>query len=155
MANTIKVKDIINGAEGSCVAVIDGKQELLAYVKNLEANVEKEKSEIKVLGSTSTKHRAVGWNGTGSMNVYYVTSMFRKMMFEYMKTGKDIYFDIIVENRNINSEMGKQTVVLKNVNIDSLCIAKLDIDSTELDEDIDFTFDDADLLNSFNELVWE
>lgn len=155
MANTINVNDIINGAEGSCYAVIDGQQELLAYVKNIEANVEKEKSEIKVLGSTATKHKAVGWSGSGSMTMYYVSSRFRKMMFEYMKTGKDIYFDIIIENTNANSDMGRQTVVLHQVNIDSICIAKLDIDSTELDEDIDFTFNSAELLNSFDDLVWE
>lgn len=155
MANTIKVQDILNGAEGSCYATIDGEQILLAYVKNIEANVEKEKSEIKVLGSTATKHKAVGWSGSGSMTMYYVTSRFRKMMFEYMKTGKDTYFDIVVENTNPNSDMGKQTIVLHQVNIDSVCIAKLDVDSTELDEDIDFTFNGAEMLNSFAELEWE
>lgn len=153
--NTLKVNDVINGAEGSCYAVIDGKQELLAYVKNIDAKVEKEKSEIKVLGSTATKHKAVGWKGTGSMNMYYVSSLFRKMMFEYMKTGKDVYFDVIIENKNVNSEMGKQVVVLQQVNIDSITIAKLDIDSTELDEDIDFTFNGAELLEGFNNLELE
>ena len=156
MADTLKVNDVVDGAEGSCYAVINGEQVLLAYVKNIEATVEKNKSDIRVLGSTATKHRAVGWNGTGSMTMYYVSSRFREMMFDYMKTGKDVYFDIIIENKNINSEtMDRQTVVLHQVNIDKVSIAKLDIDSTELDEDIDFTFNGAELLNSFKELVWE
>ena len=51
--------------------------------------------------------------------------------------------------------MGRQSVVLHNVNINSVVFAKLDVDSTELDEEVEFTFDDVDILGEFNELIWE
>ena len=41
------------------------------------------------------------------------------MMLEYIKTGRDTYFDIQVINEDPTSSVGKQTVVLKKVNIDS------------------------------------
>ena len=150
---TLSIGSIVNGAMGTCVATIDGNVEEMLYAKNIEANVEKEKSEIKVLGQTGTKNKANGWKGSGSMNIYYCTSKFRKMMLKYIKEGVETYFDIVIENDDPNSDIGKQTVVIRNVNIDSVVMAKLDIDSTELDEDVDFTFDDIDILNEFGEVT--
>lgn len=152
---TIKAKDIINGSMGKCYATIDGNVETMLYVKNIEARVEKIKSEIPVLGQTGKKHKATGWSGTGSMTVYYCTSLFRKMMIKYIKEGIDNYLDLMIENEDPTSSVGKQTVLLKRVNIDNVDIAKLDIDSTELDEDMDFTFEDVDMLDEFSPLVGE
>lgn len=152
---TLKAWDAINGAEGICYAVIDGNQEEMIYVKNIEAKIEKEKSEIKVLGQTGAKHKANGWKGSGSMNMYYVTSAFRKMMVEYIKTGKDTYFDLYIVNEDPSSEIGRQQIWLKQVNIDSIVIGKLDIDSTELDEDIEFTFNDVEILQEFDQVIGE
>lgn len=152
---TLKAWDAINGAEGICYAVIDGNQEDMIYVKNIEAKIEKEKSEIKVLGQTGAKHKANGWKGSGTMNMYYVTSAFRKMMLEYIKKGKDTYFDLYIVNEDPSSEIGKQQIWLKQVNINSLVIGKLDINSTELDEDIEFTFNDVEILQEFDKAIGE
>ena len=54
-----------------------------------------------------------------------------------------------VVNEEPASSIGKQTVVLYNCNIDSVILAKLDTDSDSLEEDLDFTFDDFDILDSF------
>lgn len=152
---TLKAWDAINGAQGICYAVINGSKEEMIYVKNVDAKIEKEKSEIKVLGQTGAKHKANGWKGSGSMTLYYTTSIFRKMMLDYVKTGKDLYFEMIIQNEDPASEIGKQTICLKQVNIDNVSIAKLDINSTELDEDISFTFNDVEMLNEFDEVIGE
>ena len=83
------------------------------------------------------------------MTVYYITSLFRKMVVQYIKTGKPVYFDITITNDDPGSSVGLQTVVLKNCSIDSSIVAKLDVESEVLDENLDFTFDDVDLLESF------
>lgn len=155
MINTLAVESIVDGAMGTCVATIDGNIEELFYVKNIKIDVEKKKTEFKVLGRTGAKHKANGWSGSGSMNMYYCTSIFRKMMLKYMKEGIDTYFDLIIENEDPSTKIGKQTAVIKGVNLDSIVMAKLDIESTALDEDIDFTFNDVDLLNEFGEVVVE
>ena len=152
---TLAVESVVNGAMGRCIATIDGNVEELFYVKNIEVSVEKEKGEIKVLGQTGTKHKANGWSGSGSMTIYYCTSKFRAMMMRYIKEGVDTYFDILIENEDPSTKIGKQTAIVKGVNLDSIVMAKLDIDSTELDEDIDFTFNYIDLLNEFGEVIVE
>ncbi len=153
--STLAVESIVNGAMGRCIATIDGNVEEMFYVKNIEVNVEKEKNEVKVLGQTGAKHKANGWSGSGSMTIYYCTSKFREMMLKYIKNGIDTYFDILIENEDPSTKIGKQTVIVKGVNLDSALMGKLDIDSTELDEDIDFTFNNIDMLNEFGELIVE
>lgn len=152
---TLKAWDAINGAEGRCIATIDGDVEDMIYVKDIEATVEKEKSEIKVLGQTGTKHKANGWKGKGKMTMYYATSLFRKMMAKYMDEGIDTYFDLLIENEDPTSDIGKQTIILKQVNIDDINIAKLDIGSKELDEELNFTFNGAEIRNEFDEVAGE
>ena len=144
-----KANDAISGQEGRAYATINGNVEEMFYVKTLEATVEKQKSEMRALGRRGTQHKATGWKGTGSMTIYYATTLFRQLMLDYIKTGKDIYFDIQIVNEDPSSNIGRQTVVLKNVNLDSVIVAKVDTENEFLDEDIDFTFDDIDILDSF------
>lgn len=153
--STLRAWDAINGALGTCYANINGNKEEMLYVKNIEAKIKKSKREIKVLGQTGTKHKATGWSGTGTMTIYYSTSKFRELMIEYIKTGKDTYFDIVIENNDSSSQIGRQSIILKQVNIDSITMGKLDINSTELDEEITFTFNDVTILNSFNNVIGE
>ncbi|GFN35821.1 phage tail tube protein [Tepidimicrobium xylanilyticum] len=146
----MRVEDVISGKMGKAYATINGEVHEMLYLKNIEGRVEKKKVEIPVLGKTGTQHKAGGWSGTGTATVYYATSKFRELMLEYIKTGKDTYFDILVENEDPTSNIGKQTVILKGVNLDSAIMAKLDIESETLDEEISFTFNDVDMPNKFN-----
>ncbi|MOA68703.1 Phage-like element PBSX protein XkdM [compost metagenome] len=66
-----------------------------------------------------------------------------------MKNGKDTSFDVQIVNEDPSSSIGTQTVVLKNVNLNSVIMAKLDTESEALEEDIEFTFDDIEILDSF------
>lgn len=152
---TLKAWDAINGSMGCVYAKVDGKVEEMFYVKDIAAVITKKKSEIKVLGYTGTKTKATGWSGTGTMNMYYCTSYFRKLMVKYAKTGVDTYFDLYIENEDPSSEIGTQRVWLKRVNLNSVNIGKLNTASTELSEEIEFTFDGVEILESFDEVIGE
>lgn len=72
-------------------------------------------------------------------------------MMEYIKTGKDFYFDLQIVNEDPASTVGKQTSVLKDCNLDSVVAAAFDATSDDpLEEELPFTFDDFDLLDQFN-----
>lgn len=146
-------KDTISGQEARAYATINGRNEDLFYIKKLDSKIEKEKSEGKTLGKRGTQTKAKGYKGTGTLTIYYVTSLFRELMLKYMKEGIDTYFDITVVNEDPTSSIGKQTLVLKNCNLDDCPMALLDVDSDSLEEEIAFTFDDVDLLNNFNKPV--
>lgn len=148
-----KAEDTIGGQEARGYITIDGRNEELFYAKKVEAKVEKQKAEIKTLGKRGTQNRAIGWKGTGTLTVYYATSLFRELMLKYMKEGKDAYFDITVINEDPTSSLGTQTVVLKNCNLDEVSMAAFDVDSEVLEEEMSFTFEDVDLLNKFNKPI--
>lgn len=120
--------------------------------KNIESTVEKAKSEVKAIGKRMTGHKTTGGNGTGSMTLYYLTPLFRDMIKQWKETGVDVYFDMVVENDDPESSAGKQSVLLIGCNLDSTVLAKLDGDSDDpLDEDVDFTFEDFDILTPFTQ----
>ncbi len=153
--SSLDFKDTINGAEGRAYSTINGNIELMFYLKKFEAKIEKKKTEGKTMGNRATQHKANGWNGTGSLTIYYITSVFRKMLLEYIKTGKDTYFDIQLVNEDPTSSVGKQTTVVKKVNIDSSVLAKLDLDAEAMDEEVSFTFEDFDILDEFGNPIVE
>lgn len=145
----MRAEDTISGKHGKAFANINGQNHEMFYLKNLEAKVEKKKTEVPVLGLTGTQHKAGGWSGTGNMTIYYITSMFRRMMIDYAKTGRDTYFDIIIDNEDTTSAAGRQTTILKGVNLNSVIVAKLAVEEEALDEQVDFTFNDIDMPEEF------
>jgi len=148
----IKASDTISGQEAKAVVEIDGVLQDLFYAKKVEAKFEKTKTPVKSLGKRGEQSKATGWKGTGSMTVYYVSSVFRELAIKYIKTGIDTYFKLILTNEDTSSATGKQTIVLYECNIDSTFLSKFDVDSEVLEEDLEFTFGDADILNKFTAL---
>ena len=146
----LKAADVISGQEGTITFNVEGSIEVGAYVKTFEATLEKQKEEIRTLGHRGTQHKTTGWTGSGTMEMYYVTSLFREMAQRYAKEGRDLYFNITVENNDPTSSIGRQTVVFYDCNVDNTILAKLDVENTALTEDTAFTFDDFQLLNSFS-----
>ena len=150
----LKAGDTISGQEAVAKMAVknaDGTSSIedMFFGKNLEATCEINKTAVKTLGKRGDQNKPNGWSGSGSMTVYYVTSLFRKMALQYIKTGVPVYFDIMVTNNDPASSVGPQTTVLKNCSLDSVILAKFDVESEVMDEDLDFTFDDADMLDSF------
>ena len=145
----MKAEEIISGQEGRAYLRVNGRNRELMYLKSVEAVVTKKKTAVRTLGRSGDQYKAAGWSGRGKMSVYYVTSLFRELMIQYIRTGKDVYFDLVVVNDDGNSSFGRQTVALRNCNLNSVVLAKLDVNADDLDETVEFTFDGAELLDSF------
>lgn len=151
MAQFLKGKDIVSGQEGEAYMIIDGEVKPMFYVRNLRATVTKQKTEARTLGRRGTQHKSNGWNGTGSMEIFYVTSEFLEYMRIYKETGQDQYFDIQTINRDNTTSVGRQSTTLIDVNLDSVDIAALDAENDLLTQTIPFTFDDFDIGEQFVE----
>lgn len=153
MSNAVMMgKDAISASLAECYATIDGTRYNLMQAINLEATMEKVKTEVPILGKTGKGNKANGWTGSGSATFHYNTSIFRKIMQEYKRTGKDLYFDMVIVNSDPTSAVGEQTIVLKGCNLDSVIVAKFDADGEYLDEEMDFTFEDWEMPQEFTML---
>jgi len=152
MANTMNAKDAVSASLAECFVTIEGNRYNFMQAIDLEATFEKQKTEVPILGKTGRGNKSTGWKGTGTATFHYNTSIFRELLYRYKETGEDIYFDIQVTNEDPTSSVGRQTVILKDCNIDGGILAKFDADADYLDETLDFTFEDFEIPEKFNML---
>ncbi|WP_413778168.1 phage tail tube protein [Caproicibacterium sp. XB1] len=146
--------DALAASQAECYATISGKRYTLFSAISLSAKYEKTKKEVPILGRVTKGNKAVGGKGTGTLKMHYVTSMFRKLMMDYINTGKDFYFDIQATNEDETSGVGRQTVVLKNCNLDSVILTQFDASSEDLlSEELPFTFESVQMPESFKDPV--
>lgn len=145
-------KDAVSASLAECYATLDGTRYNLMQAINLEATMEKTKTEVPILGKTGKGNKATGWTGTGSATFHFNTSIFRKFMAKYKNTGEDFYFDIQITNEDPTASVGSQTIILKDCNVDSIILAKFDADGEYLDEEMSFTFEDWEMPTEFAEL---
>ncbi|ASS76816.1 phage portal protein [Tumebacillus algifaecis] len=153
MPDFFHAQDAISGKEGRSYTIIDGQVEEMFYCKNIQIDAEFDEAEFKSFGHRGTQTKITGWKGTGSLDIYYATSIFRKIALRYIKTGIVTYFDIQVVNDDPSSSIGKQTVIIRNVTLSKVTMAKLDLDSEFLDESMDFKYSDIDILDEFGKPV--
>jgi len=151
MINNIvmKGKDAISAKLAECFVTIEGNRYNFMQMINFEASFEKNKTEVPILGKTGVGNKATGWKGSGSATAHYNQSIFRTLLQRYKDTGEDVYFEIQVTNDDPTSAAGRQTIVFMDCNTDGGILAKFDADGEYLDEDIDFTFEDFKMPESF------
>lgn len=146
----LKQDEVITGREGQVIATINGQVRELAEIRKLEAKITKNKTAFRVLGWRGTYNKTTGFEGTGSMTIYYNTTVWAQIMRNYTANGVDTLFDVVVMNEDPTSAIGRQRIRLNSVSLNELVVAKVDADAEFLDTEVAFTFNDYDILNSFN-----
>lgn len=149
MDKFLLAKDIISGQEARGYMNINGKNELMFFAKKVKADGEKSKKEVKTIGRRVTQHKSTGVKLTGTMTIYDVTPIFRRIMADYIKKGIDAYFDMTLINEDPTSSIGKQTAILYDVNIDKVTMAQFDVDSDTLEDEVGFSYGDIEYLDEF------
>lgn len=151
MANYLKAGDIISGKRGLITATVDGKVRTCAEVKSVTATISKNKTSYNTLGKHGEQHKATGWSGSGDMTIYHVTSFWDDIIMKYVEKGVDTNFSLLIENDDPNSDAGVKRTTLMDVNLDSIEIAKLDVDADGLDSSVSFTFEDVAQIRRFSD----
>ena len=141
---------VISGREADAYFDFNGVTMHAMHIQSLDATVTKNKEEIGQLGVVMNGHKSTSANGTGTMSGMYCTPEMRVLMKQYANTGKDFFFDITVTNEDPTAAVGKQIVILKRCNIDSLSLTKIDVNGGVLKEDMPFTFEDFEIQTPFS-----
>lgn len=146
--------DAVSGSLAECIVTIEGKQYNFMQLIDFEAKIEKTKKEIPILGRTGKGHKTTGWEGTFKGKAHYNQSVLSKLSKKYKEDALDTYFEIQVKNED-NSGKGsghKQTVILKDCNMNGGVLTKFDVNADFLEEEIEGTFDDFEINPGFIEL---
>lgn len=142
-------KDALSASQAECFVTLSGNRYNFMQAINIEAKTEMTKTEVKILGKTGTGNKITGWKGSGSATFHFNTSIFRELALSYKNTGVVPYFDMQITNEDPSSEVGRQTIILKDCCFDSMILTKFEAGGETLDEDMDFTFEDWDMPEKF------
>lgn len=150
---TMHAKDVVSAKMAQCYLISGSDRKLLLMAKSLTATVDKEKAEVPILGRMMKGHKTVSMNGSGSLVVYQNTPLFTNMIKEMKSGNADLYFDLMIVNEDPTSDAGRQIITLRDCNIDGGDIALFDADGEWNEQSIDFTFEDFEIVEAFNELA--
>ena len=153
MGVTMNAWDALSAGLAECYVTIDGRRDLAMEAINLEASIEKKKMQVPVLGRMGRGNKGVGWSGSGKATFHYNSSLFRELLYRFKESGEDMYFDIQITNEDPVSSVGRQTVILKDCNLDGGVLAKFSAEDEYLEEELRFTFEDFEIPEKFTELV--
>ena len=148
--NILRPCEVISGKEGDIYVKIDESRYHYMQVTEIEAVINYEKGEVPMLGRKMTGHKINGMNGTYKGKGYYRFSEERKLAEAYKNGGPAPVFEIEITNVDESTSAGIQRVVLKDCMPDSVVLGKADAASEFLEEDIEGTFDDFEIPDSFD-----
>lgn len=101
------------------------------------------------------------WDYAGFTVPYYnipsnnreLQPVLRQALLDYKNTGEDVYFEMQITNDDPTSDAGRQTIIFYDCNTDGGVLAKFDADGEYLDEEIEGTFEDFSMPESFANLT--
>ena len=143
--------DAMDGSLASSYIILeDGRRYNFMQLYSFEASAKINSKEVPILGKTGKGNKPLGWTGEWKGTAHYNQSVLRQMWLDYKNTGKLPTFDIQVTNEDPSSSVGRQTVILKGCLSKGGILTKFNADSETLDEDIEGTFDDWEMPESFS-----
>lgn len=154
MSTYMDVMETMSGSQAQCYISIGDDRYNFMQLTKFEAKMDMQVSEIPILGRTGKAHKTNGWTGTWSGTAHYNQSELRKMMSNYKNTGIDSPFKIQIRNEDPSSfgKIKAQDITLSGCLIKSGVLAKFDTGAEYLEEDIEGTFDDFLLSDTFEGL---
>lgn len=151
MAQTMHARNAVSAKMAECYITIDGNRYNFMSAINVEVTFEKEKTEVPILGRMNRGHKSAGASISGSAEFHFNTSIWRELAYRFQETGEDVYFDMQITNEDVTaSDVGRQTIILYDCNIDSVTLAAFDADSDDtLTESLDFTAERFEIPEKF------
>lgn len=150
--NTMHAREAVSAGQAECYVTIEGNRYYMMQAISVEAKYTKTKIEVPIMGRSGMGNKSTGWKGTGTASFYFNTSIFRMLMKRFKETGEDVYFDMQLTNEDETSTVGRQTVILKDCNINSGILAKAEAGEGTLSEELEFTFEDFDIPEQFTDI---
>lgn len=154
MANIVMMsRDAVSAKMAECFVTIRGNRYNFMNLIDMEATIEKTKTEVPRLGAIMQGHKTVGMNGKFSGTAHYNTSVLRLLMENYKKTGLDTYFEMQITNDDPDSAAGRQTIVYTGCNMDGGTLSKFDASGEYLDESVEGTFEDFMIPEAYQNIL--
>lgn len=145
-------KDTVNGAEGSVVVTRNGKNYVIAGMRNIRPTGNIQSGKMRVIGTRKIQDKPNGVELTGAGNIYYGFDLFREMALNYIHTGVMEEFNIQITNNDPTTSLGTQVMAYYGCHLTGeIPLSILNSDETMMNYDFNFAYTDVQMLQSFNE----
>ena len=145
-------KDTLNGAEGSVVVTRNGKNYVIAGMRNIRPTGNIQSGKMRVIGTRKIQDKPNGVELTGAGNIYYGFDLFREMVLNYIHTGVMEEFNIQITNNDPTTSLGTQVMAYYGCHLTGeIPLSILNSDETMMNYDFNFAYTDVQMLQSFNE----
>ena len=145
-------KDAPNGAEGSVVVTRNGRNYVVAGMRNIQANAEIQSSDMRVIGTPQIQEKPNGGKITGSGNIYYGTNLWTDMVLEYINTGVMPEFEVQITNSDPTTTLGSQVMAYYGCHLTgTVPISILNSEEAMLNYDFNWVYTRVAPLQSFND----
>lgn len=145
-------KDTLNGAEGSVVVTIDGRNYVVAGMRNIQANADIQSNDMRVIGTRIIQDKPNGAKLAGTGNIYYGTNLWTDMVLQYIQTGVMPEFDIQLTNNDPTTSVGSQVMAYYGCHLTgTIPLTILSDEEAMLNYDFNFAYTRVARLQSFND----
>lgn len=145
-------RDTVNGAEGSVVITVDGKNTVVAGMRNIRAIAGVQSEDMRVIGTRKIQAKNNGAKQTGTGNIYYGSNVFTDMVLQYINTGVMPEFSLQITNQDPTTSLGSQVMAYYGCTLTGdIPLSILDDEQAMLNYDFNFTYTDVARLQSFGE----
>lgn len=143
-------RDTINGTEGSVIVTVDGKNKVIAGMKNITIESELQSNDMRAIGTRIVQGKNSTAKLTGKGNIYYGDDVFRDMALQYINTGVMPEFGIQLTNNDPTTSVGTQTYAVYGCTLTgTIPLAILNDEEAMLNYDFNFTYTKISKLQSF------
>jgi len=142
MPTKLDANRVINGTYGE--VWLDGDFVSEAY--GLDAKIEINKEEIKVVGKLGTDTKIMGYKGTGSVKLHKVNSRMALKLADQVKEGKNPRLQIL-SVLNDPAAYGAERIMIKDASFDDITLAGWEA-AQKGSIDAPFTFTDWKLVDT-------
>ena len=145
-------KDTVNGAEGSVVVTRNGRNYVIAGMRNIRGTGNIQSQDMRVIGTRTIQDKPNGAKLTGTGNIYYGTNLWTDMVLQYIQTGVMPEFDIQLTNNDPTTSVGSQVMAYYGCHLTgTIPLSILNDEEAMLNYDFNFAYTRVARLQSFND----
>lgn len=149
----LQYTDLSAISEGKVFVTIEGKNYPLIEAKEVTAELEFNKEEVFALGKRMKGNKVTSASGSGSMTIYWVSSMWNKIGEEFLRSGYIPPMTMTATMEDKKTSLGKQVVSLNGFMPDKIVLFNLEADDGIAENEMDFTFDSYKVIEAFKEIA--
>ena len=144
-------KDTVNGAEGSIVVTRNGRNYVIAGMRNIRPVGNIQSRKMSVVGTRNIQDKPNGVELTGTGNIYYGFDLFREIVLQYINTGSMEEFDIQITNNDPTTSLGSDVTAYYGCHLTGeIPLSILDSETSMLNYDFNFAYTRVQKLQSFS-----